>query len=177
MSRLQIIGLIILISALSIILYIYTIYKEEIVFSPSIFFTETSKFIAITVCWTIILEFYRKSNSEKRRSSLKDLLLISKIDELLLKIEGNSLKNGELLFSVAIVNNNITLMKSYYTTIPESIKKLSDIEGKIGSDKNFENALQYIELQLKNQNDYRGSIPYETVVNELKEMKLCILKL
>jgi hypothetical protein len=157
---------------LLIVGFIYKEYGNEIAFSPSVFFTEFFKFLAITVCWTIILEFYRKSGSEKKNRLLIEFLLISKIKELLLKLDGN-LHENELSLGIALIIDNISLIKTHSTISPKSLKLLSEFENNI-KNKEFVEAMKYIELQVKNHSFYKETPPYKIIINKLTNLISCI---
>ncbi|MDR0602858.1 MAG: hypothetical protein LBG80_00975 [Bacteroidales bacterium] len=174
MKSFRIIILFLSIIGLIIVGLIYLKYRKEIVFSPNVFFTELLKFLAFTIFWTILLELYRKSGSEKKNRSLKELLLISKSKELLIKLNTNSLSENELSLGVALIINNISLIRSYPGIAPVLLKQLSDFENRI-KEKDFIDAIRYIEFDVKNKNSYNRT-HLNLIINEIETFISCILR-
>ena len=167
--------LIISIFGLCIVGLIYIKYSKDIVFSPEIFFTEFFKFVAITVCWTTILGFVRKNDSEKLNRLLIESLIETKIKELQNKIESNNLHEKELSSGINLICNNITLTQSHSTSSAKSFMKLSNLRQNIENDLAFNNAISCIESDIK---AHKGIITdkfnYDIIINKLKYLLQCI---
>lgn len=153
---------------LATIILVYFAYRDYLVFSPDIFMTELLKFFLMTIIWTIIIDLYGNYNTEKKKKTLINNLLLSYIVILLDKMK-NKLDHNELTQTIAIILNNITTIKIIQDFYVDELKLISSFEAKLKSNE-LKNDIQNIEFLIQNNRNYSYlNDSYTRLYNELTQ--------